>query len=252
MPSSTAPWTDTFRVRSDEVTPRSTASVPALCTYLQDAAGRHADALGVSMQRLQAENQAWVLSHLHLDLDRPLRWNETVTLETWPSGLDGLYATREFILSVDDATIGRATSRWFVIDTEQRRPVRPPRSLYTLETPNRSPALPHEFDDLHGPERIDHERSWTARYYDLDLNRHVNSIRYLEWALGTLPDSMLMAYRCTGFALQFQAEAALGTPVRAVAQVDDHGEERTVRHILSHADEDRLLAAAHTTWLPHS
>ena len=65
----------------------------ALCVYLQEVAGHHADALDVSMRRLQADDRAWVLSHLHLALDRPPCGNETVTIETWSLGLEELYAT---------------------------------------------------------------------------------------------------------------------------------------------------------------
>jgi len=243
-------WTEDIPVRSSDLTPHGTASVPALCVYLQEAAGHHADALGVSMRRLQDEDRAWVLSHLHLDLDRPPEGGETVTIETWPSGLEGLYATREFVLSNGDAEIGGATSRWFVIDTERRRPVRPPRSLYDLETPDRPLPLAHDFDDLPDPDRVDHETTWRARYHDLDLNRHVNSVRYLEWALGTLPDALFDTHWCTEVALQFRAEATLGTPVRATAQMDADNDGQRARHALHRAGTDDLLAAARTTWAP--
>ncbi len=244
-------WTETIPVRSSDLTPHGPASVPALCVYLQEAAGHHADDLGVSLGRLQEEDQAWVLSHLHLALDRPPVRDETVTIETWPSGLEGLYATREFVLSTG-TEIGRATSRWFVIDTERRRPVRPPRSLYDLETPDRPLPLPHEFDDLPAPNRVDHAASWTARYHDLDLNRHVNSVRYLEWALGTLPDDFFDTHQCTGVALQFRAEATLGTPVRATAQIEASGNKQVARHALNHAESNDLLAVARTMWAPRS
>lgn len=245
-------WNETVPIRSSDLTPHGSASVLALCVYLQEVAGHHADALGVSMRRLQAENQAWVLSHLHLELDRPPRGDETVTVETWPSGLEGLYATREFLLSTDDIETGRATSRWFVIDTERRRPARPPRLLYDIETPDRPPVLPHDFDDLPVPDRVDHEATWTARYHDLDLNRHVNSVRYLDWALGTLPDALLNAHQCAGFALQFRSEATLGTPVRATAQTEEPDDGPIAHHALHHADTNDLLAAARTRWTPRS
>ena len=244
------PWTESLPVRSSDLTPHGTASVLALCVYLQEVAGHHADDLGVSMRRLQDENRAWALSHLHLEVDRLPHGDETVTIETWPSGLEGLFATREFVLSTNDEEIGRATSRWFVLDTDRRRPVRPPRSLYDLETPDRPSPLPHEFGDLPAPEHVDHEATWRARYHDLDLNRHVNSVRYLEWALGTLPDTFLDGHHCTGVALQFRAEATLGTPVRATAQTETTNGDSVARHALHHAETDDLLAAARTQWSP--
>jgi acyl-ACP thioesterase len=241
-------WSESLPVRAADCTPHGAVSVPALCVCLQEAAGHHAEELGVSMTTLQDDDRAWVLSRLHLVLDQVPTGASSVTIETWPSSLEGLYATREFVLSIGGADVGRATSRWFVIDTERRRPVRPPRSLYTLKTPNRPCPLPHDFDDLPAPARIDHDTLRRARYPDLDLNRHVNSARYLEWALGTLPDAVPDTHQCTGVALQFHTEATLGTPVRATAQLDANPDEQVARHALRHADTDALLAAARTRW----
>ena len=78
----------------------------ALCVYLQEVAGHHADAPGVSMRRLQADDRAGVLSHLHLEIGRPPCGNETVTIETWPLGLEALRHTETNDL------LAAARTRW--------------------------------------------------------------------------------------------------------------------------------------------
>ena len=242
-------WTDEVRIPSYHVTPHGTASVLALADYFQEAAGHHADALGVSMQDLLAENRAWVLAHFRMQIDRLPDWNEEITIETWPSGLERLFATREVIFRGGDGeALAQGTSAWLVIDTERRRPVRPPSALYDIETPDRPAPLDTKLDDLPAPDRIDCERDFTVRYHDLDLNRHVNNVRYLEWALETLPPTVLDERRCTGLALQFEAEATLGDPIFATAQVEESGAGLNIRHRLAHADTDRTLACAATTW----
>ena len=250
-------WTERFPVRSYEVTPRGTASVLALSDYLQEAAGHHAAELGVSMQDLLEDGQAWVLAHLRLELDRLPTWGDTVVVRTWPSGLERLFATREFLLAVEnadgtDTAMARGTSAWLTIDTERRRPLRPLPTLRTLETPDREPALQHDFEgDLPAPKRTDAEATFSVRYHDLDVNRHVNNVRYLEWAVETLPGTFLEAHRCADLSLQFEAETTLGDEVRSIAQIDDAGGDNVrVRHQLVHAAEDRALARAVTTWSP--
>jgi len=243
-------WTETFRIRSYDVTPHGTASVLALCDYMQDAAGHHAAALGVSMQDLLDDGKAWVLARLQMNVHRLPEWEDEVILETWPSGLKRLFATREFVLHTGDASdpVAQATSAWLVIDTDRRRPLRPPKLLHALETPDRDAPLTLGTDDLSAPERDDYAETFRVRYHDLDLNRHVNNVRYVEWAVETLPPDVLDAWRCTSLDLQFRAETTLGDPVRSVAQVDDEDGTRTVRHRLTHATDDRVLALARTTW----
>lgn len=244
-------WTESLRVRGHEVTPRGTVALPALCTYLPDVAGRHAEALGVSMRSLRAEHKAWILSHLHLTIDRLPRWEEEVAVETWPSGLDGLRATREFVLSVEDTEVARATSAWLVFDTQRRRPARPPQTVRTLDPPDRPSVLPHKWEDVALPQRADYTQTFEARYSDLDLNRHVNSARLLEWALAPLPAEHLDAHACTEVRLQFRTEATLGDGVHSTIQLDETRDEHRARHALHRADDEQVLIAADTRWTPH-
>lgn len=241
-------WTEQVRIRASDVTPRGTASVPALVAHFQEAAGRHAAALGVSMQDLLAAGRAWVLARFRMEVDRLPRWGDRIEIETWPSGLDRVFATREFVVRGAEGVLARGTSAWLVIDSERRRPLRPPSALHDLETPDRPAPLRSSETDLTAPARRDRERTFTVRYHDLDLNRHVNNVRYLEWALETLPPAVLDERRCTAVALQFEAEATLGDPVRATAELRDEEGGLRVGHRLAHAESDRTLALARTTW----
>lgn len=245
-------WTEEVRVPSYDVTPRGTASVLAMADYFQEAAGRHAAELGVSMQDLLESGQAWVLADLRLEIERLPQWEERITVETWPSGLDGLFATREVVVwgEAGDACC-RGTSAWLVIDTERRQPRRPPARLYDIEPPDRPSPLPSDREDLPVPERADGEGLFAVRYHDLDLNRHVNNVRYLEWALETLSADVLDDHRCVAVALQFEAEATLGDRIRARAEVRETAGGLEVRHELVQADAGRTLAVAQTRWRPH-
>lgn len=243
------PWTEQIRIRASDVTPRGHASVLALARYFQEAAGHHADALGVSMQDLLDDDRAWVLARLQMEIDECPAWEEEITIETWPSGLDRLFATREFVIRDDRGDlVCEGTSAWLVIDTERRRPLRPPDVLYEIDPPDRPAPLDGAHDDLSPPERVDRDRTFTVRYHDLDLNRHVNNVRYLEWALETLPADVLNEAHCTGLSLQFEAETTLGDPVRATADLREEGGGLTVRHRLAHAETDETLALAATRW----
>jgi len=212
------------------------------------------------MQTLLDEGKAWVLAHLHLQLERLPRWTDSIEIETWPSGLDRLFARREFVFRDDTgAALAQGTSAWLVIDVERRRPLRPPSALYDIETPDWPRPVDVDLDDLPAPDRVDRTRDFTVRYHDLDLNRHVNNVRYLEWALETLPAAVLDDRRCLALALQFEAEATLADPIRATAELRDpirataelreDGGTLRARHRLAHAETDETLARAATTWL---
>jgi medium-chain acyl-[acyl-carrier-protein] hydrolase len=239
-------WTEPFRVRSYEIGPDGRIALPPLCDWLQEAAGNHATALGVATDQLLEGGKAWVLTRLQVEVARYPAWREAVTVQTWPSAEDGLYAQRDFLLT-DEAggPIARATSQWLVIDVARRRPLRLPSAVTALTRPDRPHALSPSRHALSPPETPDAPHPFTVRRSDLDLNQHVNNVRYVEWALEATPPGVIEGSRCVGVDVQFRAESVYGDTIESLAEAEAPG---AVRHLVRRASDHRLLAVLHTRW----
>lgn len=240
-------YSESFRVRSYEATPEAEVSVQSICNYLQEAAGNHARQLGLSIEQL--EDLTWVLGKLHLHLDHVPSWRQTIDIETWPSGENGLIATRDFLLSVGGFEFGRATSAWFMLNIQRRRPVRMPRAVRDLRLPSRPPTLPHEFPPIHLPDEFSHETEFRVRYSDLDMNRHVNNVRYVEWALEGVPRHLIAGYRLSNLEVHFKAETVAGEIVR-VQTAERPSEEEGISfvHRLATSGAGREVAILTSLW----
>jgi len=248
VPSTPSVWHDDYRVRSYEIAPDSLLTLPMLCNYLQESAGNHAGSFGVATDQLLAEGRAWVLARLQVAVDRYPAWREDVTVETWPSALDRLYAQRDFLVrDADDTVVARATSQWFVMDIERRRPTRAPASLVDFERPDRPHALAPDRTSLASLDAPEHERLFSVRRSDLDLNHHVNNVRYVEWALEAAPDALTVSHRPCRLDVQFRAESLYGDTIRSACGPSD-GQGSTLLHRVSRESDDRVLALARTTW----
>lgn len=247
---SSALWRDAYRVRSYEIAPDGLVTLPTLCNYLQESAGNHATALGVATDRLLAGGLAWVLARLQVEVDRFPAWRETLMVETWPSALDRLYAQRDFLVTdADSAEIARATSQWFVMDVARRRPTRPPSSLVEIARPDRPHALAPDRTPLASLEVPEHERLFSVRRSDLDLNQHVNNVRYVEWALEAAPDALTETHRPHRLDVQFRAESVYGDTVHSACASNGSG---TLLHRVSRESDDRTLALVRTEWQERS
>jgi hypothetical protein len=53
-------WKGTYQIRSYEVDCHRRLSVLSIFNFMQEAASRHAEALGVSIQQLLSENYTWL------------------------------------------------------------------------------------------------------------------------------------------------------------------------------------------------
>jgi medium-chain acyl-[acyl-carrier-protein] hydrolase len=249
MPESASSWREAFRVRSYEVDPGGAASIQTICNYLQEAAGSHARALGVSVEHLVHEQIVWMLSRFVVEIDVYPRWRDTVTVETWPSGVEGLFAHREFILTgADGDVIGRAASAWLLVDVLRRRPVRMPAYIVSLKLPHRERVLVDPFRRIPVPDQVAHEQSFRVRFADIDVNRHVNNVRYIEWAIEGLPPELLEGSRPRRVEVSYRSEAVFGDSVRSLATPTAGVEEPQYVHQLLRASDGRELATLRTAW----
>lgn len=239
-------WTERFGVRTYERDPTGRASFLSMCNYFQEAAGNHARSYGVSVEDLLAAERTWVLSRLHIQIDAYPAWGDEVVVETWPSGVQGLFAVRELQFHLGGAVIGRGTSAWLIIDLARRRPLRVEQILRHVTPPARPRALDDDFGKLPLPAGAGHERRFHVRYSDLDVNQHVNHVRYAEWAVESVPEATLHEATLAGLEIQFRAEATFGDLV--IAQAHPNAAGTTFGHQLLRAEDGATLAVARTRW----
>lgn len=251
MKTAAAVWTESFRVRSYEADPGGKASIQSLCNYLQEAASNHAAGLGVSIEHLSEENLIWMLARLRVEVDAYPGWRDEVTVETWPSGSDRLYATRDFLLHGPDGVFARGTSAWLLVDAGRRRPVRLPELFSRIDTPDRERALEDLPDKLPDPPESAETVPVRVRFSDQDLIGHVNNVLYVDWSVESVP--ILETHAVRAIEIQFRAEARYGDEVtvrsgRLDASVDGASDEAVYLHLIASAD--RELARVRTTWRP--
>lgn len=239
-----------FTVRSYEMDHTGHAPLTALCRYLQEAADCHARALGVSVEALLADGMTWVLSRLHVSIDRFPMWRDTFRIDTWPSGRTDHVAFRDFMLvDSDNRPIGRATSCWMMLDLKTRRSIPLPPSVQKLPVPDRSRAIDDPFDRLPSPDRIEREVNRTAGWKEIDLNRHVNNVTYVDWALDAVPDSLWRSHRPHGIEIAYKNEIRQGDTVVSLIQTREALEDRSVfLHGLTRQGIE--VAVARSVWMP--
>lgn len=221
------------------------ASLPALERLLQEAAGLHAEALGVGIQALQRAGFTWMLGRLALRLHRSPAWREQLRLTTWPSGIRGrLMAERQFVLETEAGErLLEASSEWLCVDMARGRLAKLPESAAQLANAEtlafglctaKLPPVPAE--EPCG------EAVFNVRRAEIDANRHVNNVHYAEWMLETLPEEVFFCGTPRTLDIEFKQAAHLGDTV--VSRTYSLGSGRFLHSITSPAGV--LLARAST------
>lgn len=246
---SPAVWEQQFEVRAYEVDLRGCLATPTLCDWLQEAAGRHARALGWAIQELEKEGLTWVLSRLHLRLETRPGWGSVVRLMTWPVGAHRLFAVRDFrLLDEEGGEVGVATSGWLLVKLASRRPARPPAEIETMARVAPGRALEDEFARLPTAEAGEPVASFTARYSDLDVNHHVNNVALVRMVLDAAPGSTLGSHVLAELEVEFRAEVTLGDALQARV-VRDEENDSCYLHSLVRVSDRHEVVRARTRWV---
>jgi medium-chain acyl-[acyl-carrier-protein] hydrolase len=181
-------WSEPLRIRSYDVDFTRRATSASLCRHFLEAAWNHAEALGVGFNQLAKQGKCWVLSRLRLEVRHSPMWGSTATLRTWPRAAKSLFAMRDFEVTDDAGTpVAAGSSAWLVLDVASKRPQRLNPLLAGLAGLDGKSALGRDPEKLPDGEGWEEVFSVNVRYADIDVNRHVNSGRYIDWMLDAYP-----------------------------------------------------------------
>lgn len=240
--------TDTFVVRANETDIQGTLAIPDLCNYLQELAGVHACALGLGIDDLRPQGVTWMMSGLHLVVDRRPLWRERLTVATWPSGNRGrLIATRDFLAhDADGNRVLAGVSEWLLVEHATLKITRLPESLRAMVADDVPRAPVPEAEKM--PELADAPwaERFTVRRSDIDLNGHANNVHYVEWLWEALPDAFA-ARQLLRLDIAYRAGAVRGDQIISeAAPLDDS----CVIHRIRRVSDGALLTRARTLWAP--
>lgn len=193
-----------------DFTGRLTMSV--LGNHLLNCAGFHAADRGFGIASLNENHYTWVLSRLAVELDEMPVQYEPFSIETWVENVYRLFTDRNFALrNKEGKVIGYARSVWAMISMETRKPA----DLLTLHGGNIAEYVCQRECPIEKPGRIKLGEvlaitDYKTKYSDIDINGHVNSIKYIEHILDLFPMETFAEKRIKRFEMAYVNESYYG------------------------------------------
>ncbi|NVO19168.1 MAG: hypothetical protein HXX13_05675 [Bacteroidetes bacterium] len=212
----------TFNITSADTDMESRLRPGALLNFLIQSAIQSADSLGFGFGSLRGEKLFWVLSRMTIRIMRPLKWYENITVETWPKDVDGLMYLRDFIIrDKNNEIVAVATSGWLAVNWETKRPGKIEGiDGLILDRLKSSHAIEEHPEKLKAVDsEVISERLVT--YFDIDLNRHVTSTRYLDWMMDALPVEFNRAWYPCQISINYMKETQLGSNISIACRKDN-------------------------------
>ena len=172
-----------FKVKSYHTDQNGKLTLPSLFHLLQECAWDNARANNFGFEDLEKQNAFWVLSKIYLEINQYPNWKDEISIKTWPKGVDGLFAIRDFQISLNGEVVGNVTSYWMILDKTSARPKRLNEFNFIHENFLNESAIDHPIGKLETPTEIKEIEHRKVYYSDLDVNKHVNNGTYVRWIL---------------------------------------------------------------------
>lgn len=217
-----APYRFHTRVSYGDIDQNLNLTLSAAMRMMQEAAIIHSDQSGYSVMDIERTRVIWMLVQWRARLTGIAKWNEDVTVITWPQTMEKVTSNRCFrILNTAGETVAIAESSWLLANADTGRAMRIPAAVaaaYDL-----IPDGVFEVPSLKIPSETGEERyCCSVLRRDLDTNHHVNNLIYLEYAREALPESA----RETSFPeviVRYHRQLLLGDPVHCHYHAVENG-----------------------------
>ncbi|CAL1359395.1 unnamed protein product [Linum trigynum] len=259
-----------FSIRSYEIGADRSASIETLMNHLQETALNHVKTAGLlgdgfgSTPEMSKRNLIWVVTRMQVLVDRYPTWGDVVQVDTWVTGSGKNGMRRDWLIRDcrTGETLTRASSVWVMMNKLTRRLSKIPEEVRSEIEPyflNSDPVVPEDSRKLLklDDDSADHIREGlTPRWNDLDVNQHVNNVKYINWILESAPLAILESHELSSMTLEYRRECGKDSVLQSLTAVSGNGIGTMgsaggieCRHLLR-LEEGAEIVRGRTEWRP--
>ena len=186
-----------------------------LGNHMLNAADFHSRDRGFGLDFLNSIKKTWVLSRLAIEMDEMPCQYDKFYVETWVESAMRYFTQRNFrVVSEDGAKVyGYGRSIWAMIDTDTRQPT----NIFDIdngaivnwvEKDKENPMS--KLTRVQMDDKTELVRTIDTFYNDVDINGHINSVKYIEHVLDLFPIVWYKEHPLKRFDIAYVAEAHQG------------------------------------------
>ncbi|MBR7133041.1 MAG: hypothetical protein IKD04_05860 [Clostridia bacterium] len=214
-------WERNYTLRSGDFDKFDRIKPSAVLDLFQDAAGRHAEEIGVGFEEMISRSYLWVITRVKFKIiSEPNRFQNLI-VKTWPLAPNRLSYRREYCIENEKGEkLIVGSSEWVVVHSEKRRFLSVP-DLYNFEN-GFYPEMMFEakLGKVHDFEAEGDAHIVNAGFSELDVNNHVNNTKYANYVIDAIVPSKEDILEV--FQIDYRKEVFEGTQLNIYYKRDDN------------------------------
>lgn len=235
-------FTKTYEINYYDVDYKLNCKMSSIINFICDVGTQQSESIGGGMEYCVKNNCAWVFYKYDIKLDRYPTFGEKISITTEPVGFKKFYGLRKYtIYDEDKKVIGTALALFFLINIEKRRPMRIQAEQYEFYGVDGDIDYDISMEELQKMREEEFSKEFDIRYSDIDSNKHVNNVKYVEWALEVVPIDIITNYELKRVKVNFEKECTYGESIKSLVEVKKLNDVETKTfHIIKNADGKEL------------
>ncbi|KHS55658.1 hypothetical protein QX51_18165 [Terrisporobacter othiniensis] len=230
-------YCNNYKIGLEDIGIKNEATNKALLAIMEDVAGLHSASVGYGVLDIETKKRVWILLDWKMKVIKRPKYNDDIKAETWSRKVERLYAYRDFQLKDKEGNIiAIGTSRWILIDTDRKRPMKLTADIADLyESETDKSVFPEQIEDIKCENYL-FKKDYYIQRRDIDINEHMHNLNYLDMAYEILPEDVYKNKVFDNIRIVYKKEILYGEKVVC------YYEEQGNKHIITAKSKDKINA----------
>ena len=209
---------------------------------MENIAGMHSNYYHITFTDLAKENLTWIIVNWRLKVFKRLGPDQKVKIHTWVQSSNRVSMIRNFKFYNDKEELcAIASSKWCLFNFKTGRISPIPENIESIfgEFNNETVFEDTDIPKLSVPpfEYLDSD-TYKIRRFDLDNNRHVHNLNYLNFAYEVLPEDVYLGPEFNNLEIAYKREIRYGETIKTFIYENEENNGYTI--VIKSLDEKTI------------
>ena len=188
----------------------------AILEFLENIGSYHSDLAGYGANDTLKTKLSWILLDWKLQvIDRPT-YGEELEIHTWGRGMNKVFTHRDYeIYDSNKKLCAIASSKWALVDIATRKLAKLTEEIIEKYNPEERKVFnEEEIGKIEIPTEVDSTLEYTVIRKDIDINKHMHNLYYIDLAYEALPEEIYEKRPFNNIRVNYKKEVKLGDTIK--------------------------------------
>lgn len=205
----------------------------AIIKALENAGGKHSESLNVGLNSIEETGLSWILLAWKVKVIHRPKYNEELSVETWGREYNRAFTYRDYKIYDEAGNLCViATSKWAIIDIKNGKLIEiTPAFMEPFQIEEEKVFEEESNLKIKEPKTAISQITYKVQRRDIDINKHVHNLFYLDFAYEALPQEVYEQGECNNIEIMYKTQIKLDDEINCIYTKEDNQNIVTIKSL---------------------